>query len=402
MLNSASVLSFRLAKVKCSARGPTRIQQPTRIRSNGDVTSTAVGGGSGDKKVVWIQTNDTDCAISALESGLSSTILVPNGPDIERFRGLGRFDFVSIGENETLFDETGSPVGCIRSLKNAEDLAEATTKAGSDRGYVVLRASDWKIIPAENLVAAYQHNPLASLLAIADTAESSRVMLEALEMGVEGVVLSTSDAKEVRALADYLRRREIQSIRRLDYWVAVIQSVKTVGMGDRVCVDLTSELSPGEGLLVGNFSRGFFLVHSECEETGYIRSRPFRVNAGPVHCYMLMPDGKTKYLSELRSGDEVMVVNAAGESRIANIGRIKIEKRPLMLIDALTDDGQELSVLLQNAETVKVVGPAENRDQAWQAFPLPSLKPGHKVYIHGQKQSGRHAGVAIDEYIIER
>ena len=41
-------------------------------------------------------------------------------------------------------------------------------------------------------------------------------------------------------------------------------------------------LVPGEGLLVGSFARALFLVHSECAESAYINSRPFRVNAGPV------------------------------------------------------------------------------------------------------------------------
>lgn len=50
----------------------------------------------------------------------------------------------------------------------------------------------------------------------------------------------------------------------------------------RVCVDLCSNMVPGEGMLVGSFARGLFLVHSECAESAYINSRPFRVNAGPV------------------------------------------------------------------------------------------------------------------------
>ena len=35
-------------------------------------------------------------------------------------------------------------------------------------------------------------------------------------------------------------------------------------------------------MLIGNFARAAFLVHSECTESRYINSRPFRVNAGPV------------------------------------------------------------------------------------------------------------------------
>lgn len=47
-------------------------------------------------------------------------------------------------------------------------------------------------------------------------------------------------------------------------------------------MDLCSLLAPGEGLLAGSFAAGLFLVHSECAESKYINSRPFRVNAGPV------------------------------------------------------------------------------------------------------------------------
>lgn len=34
--------------------------------------------------------------------------------------------------------------------------------------------------------------------------------------------------------------------------------------------------------MVGSFARALFLVHSECAESQYIASRPFRINAGPV------------------------------------------------------------------------------------------------------------------------
>ncbi len=124
--------------------------------------------------------------------------------------------------------------------------------------------------------------------------------------------------------------------------------------GDRVCVDLANLMRPGEGLLVGSFSRGLFLVQSECEESEYINSRPFRfgfplgrglsfsvfrtntlirssrVNAGPVHAYVHAPGGRTAYLSELRSGDEVVVVDPEGKQRVAIVGRVKIESRPLV------------------------------------------------------------------------
>ncbi len=41
--------------------------------------------------------------------------------------------------------------------------------------------------------------------------------------------------------------------------------------GERVCVDLAQMLHPGEGLLVGSFAKGLFLVHSECQASLHTR-----------------------------------------------------------------------------------------------------------------------------------
>ena len=76
-------------------------------------------------------------------------------------------------------------------------------------------------------------------------------------------------------------------------------------MGDRVCVDTCTQMEPGQGMLVGNTTEGFLLVHSESIENPYVAARPFRVNAGAVHAYALCPGGRTRYLSELKAGDEV-------------------------------------------------------------------------------------------------
>lgn len=55
---------------------------------------------------------------------------------------------------------------------------------------------------------------------------------------------------------------------------------------------------------------------------------------GPVHTYVAIPGGKTCYLSELKSGKEVIVVDQKGQQRTAIVGRVKIETRPLILVEA--------------------------------------------------------------------
>jgi hypothetical protein len=69
------------------------------------------------------------------------------------------------------------------------------------------------------------------------------------------------------------------------------------------------------------------------------------------------PGGKTAYLAELGAGAEVLVVGPTGSSHAAVVGRAKVEARPLLRVDAVAVDGVRVSVMLQNAETVRLVAP---------------------------------------------
>lgn len=53
-----------------------------------------------------------------------------------------------------------------------------------------------------------------------------------------------------------------------------------------------------------------------------------------MHAYVAVPGGKTCYLSELKAGKEVIVVDQKGQQRNAIVGRVKIETRPLILVEA--------------------------------------------------------------------
>jgi 3-dehydroquinate synthase class II len=162
------------------------------------------------------------------------------------------------------------------------------------------------VIPAENLVAAFSSDSTrATLLATVTTSDSAETMLGALEVGTDGVVLRTESPEEARRLAKVMQERHASDQPTLEMQTAVVTRVEAAGVGDRVCVDTCSVLHPGEGLLVGSFARTMFLVHSECAESAYVASRPFRINAGPVHSYLVGGGGKTRYLSELCTGEPV-------------------------------------------------------------------------------------------------
>jgi 3-dehydroquinate synthase II len=150
----------------------------------------------------------------------------------------------------------------------------------------------------------------------------------------------------------------------------------------------------GEGMLIGNSSQALFLVHSESVENPFVNTRPFRVNAGPVHAYIRLANGETKYLSEVQSGDQVLIVNFEGATYPAVVGRAKVERRPLVLVEA-EEKGQPFSVILQNAETIRLTAPSGK------AVSLVDLKEGDEVLVYREK-AGRHFGVKIDETIVER
>ena len=106
---------------------------------------------------------------------------------------------------------------------------------------------------------------------------------------------------------------------------ARVLGVHEGGMADRVALDFTTLLGADEGALVGSAATELALVLGETVASGFVPPRPFRVNAGPVHAYVLMADGSTKYLSECRAGDEVLIARSGGGGRAAVVGRCKVE-----------------------------------------------------------------------------
>ena len=98
-------------------------------------------------------------------------------------------------------------------------------------------------------------------------------------------------------------------------------------------------------------------------------------------------------LKDLKAGDSVLICDRDGNTRIASVGRCKVEKRPLLMVTA-TDGNREFTVMLQNAETIKMV----RKDGAKS---VTSIVPGDKV-LAKLESGGRHFGMAIDETISEK
>lgn len=342
------------------------------------------------ERIVWIR---ADCAASqderkkivttALENNFTDIIV--SEKDRDTFERLGKFNLIQVMDNKIA---ANGKQGEYISIKSKDDELIASELAGKT-DYVLISAADWKVIPVENLIATFQKSPTKLLVEVADS-EEARLFFETLEVGVDGVVFSAASFKKIYGLRKLMDEFETA---KLDLVPAKITKIKSLGSGDRVCIDTCSNLSVGEGMLIGSGSNGLFLVHSESVESEYVDCRPFRVNAGPVHSYILANKERTRYLSDLKAGDEILAVNSLGETRSVVLGRLKIEKRPLVLLEA-EYKGRTFNIILQNAETIRLVSGGT-------PVSIVDLKEGDSVLMLTD-DAGRHFGMKVDESITEK
>ncbi len=329
-------------------------------------------------KQVWI-----DCrpwakkrVLAALESGADAVIVPP-----------GRTELVKeLGRLRTVAEDGDLKLG--RAVVEIEITSRADQEdiiSRSKNRTVIVSGRDWKIIPLENIIARS-----GEVMAVVESLPAARTALGILEKGVAGVVVKSSSPK---VIADVVRLVK-GGREKLELTRVKISSIRELGMGDRVCVDTCSVFRPGEGMLVGNTGSAFFLVHAETVQTPYVAPRPFRVNAGGVHAYTLLPGGRTSYLSELEIAEEVLAVDPRGRTRTAIVGRAKVEKRPMLLVRGRAGK-KEVSLILQNAETIRLVRPGGK------PLSVAALKKGDEVLAHFSS-GGRHFGTKIEESIEEK
>jgi 3-dehydroquinate synthase II len=274
--------------------------------------------------------------------------------------------------------------------------------------WLLIECETWSMIPLENLIAARQGSA-TKIAAIITTPQQAQGAGFALEQGVDALVVSNSKELIEAALITKSQRHETE-VKTVDdgkgqagtYELGSfsIHSVEDGGIGDRYCLDFTSLLGLGEGVLVGSSSSQMLLIHSETIPSSFVPTRPFRVNAGAPHSYILMADGTTKYMSELKSGNEIMILHESGCSRLATLGRIKIEQRPMLKINFQTlahnrQKPNEGHVFMQQAETVRLVGQHGTRHSVTDL-------PQNTVVIGWFGGVGRHVGSAIESRVEER
>jgi 3-dehydroquinate synthase II/3-amino-4-hydroxybenzoic acid synthase len=308
---------------------------------------------------------------------------------------FGTVDVIASGNPDILAEARARDYRtCLRMHIADRAALERCIALAAVHDYVLVSFLDPTNIPLELLIATLQPTAtrLVKEIARADDVDDAVVALGVMEVGSEGVSYTPASHD---ALSAFMERIEETECRSIPVDVATITRSEPLGMGMRSCIDTTTLMSPTEGLLVGSTSSGGILCCPEVFFLPYMELRPFRVNAGAVHSYVFNVDDRTDYMSELKAGHALMLVDKTGRTRKAYVGRVKTEVRPLRLIEAEFANGTRVNVILQDDWHVRV----------FSADGLPlnitHLKVGDRVlgYV---TQPGRHVGIRVTEQILEK
>lgn len=278
----------------------------------------------------------------------------------------------------------GTFAGTLLKIESRKDIYNPFFKSSS---LILLKFTNWKIVPLETIIANYPHKKIYIEL---DEIEQIETYMNILERGVTGIVLKIDDLTEIDKITKIIRP---ETTTELSFKKGVIKEIFPKRRAYRVCVDTCELLDSNEGALVGSFARCLFFVYAETAKSEHIASRPFRINAGSVHSYILTDISKTAYLSEIQAGNEILVCNLHGIARKVIVGRAKIEIRPMVLLNVEIENDLA-NVLLQNAETV-YLSDGKNR------ISVPTIKKDMDILCYYTKKSAKHDGKSIEEHIIE-
>jgi 3-dehydroquinate synthase class II len=305
---------------------------------------------------------------------------------------VGAADILLVdGERSDPYPRLPAPRAVRAVVAREEDLARfAALLAAGRAAYGIVELKDETNIPLELLIAWLRHLPV-KLLKQVDSAGEGIVALRTLESGADGFVLRPSAPEDLARAAAIIRRPPALDVVRC---VWEVTRAVPIGSGHRVCVDTVSLLARTEGILVGSTCAAFVLMCSETHPLPYMPLRPFRVNAGAVHSYVLAPRDRTHYLSEVEAGAPCLVVDTGGGSREVTVGRAKVECRPLRLI-AFGDGESEGSVVVQDDWHVRIMG-AEG-----EALHVTDCGPGTRL-LGWRAPGARHCGIPIAESLCER
>ena len=144
-------------------------------------------------KEVWVKADpwNKDLAITALESGADALVVPPGCSSEAKKLGVIR----TIADDGDL--RPGKDVFCVEiaSKKDEQKIAQLAPDKP-----VIIKTSDWTIIPLENIIAQ-RHNIFLEVSSLGE----AQTAMGILERGVDGVVINCRDDAELKKIIKALK-----------------------------------------------------------------------------------------------------------------------------------------------------------------------------------------------------
>lgn len=358
------------------------------------------------KKEIWL-----DCRNGYIEENIQNILLqysnvkfVIKIEDIEKFIKVKKQCIISVSNLEAidkiekdslimLYDDNdhNNLLDKIKYRKahyiNVNNYDSMIKAASYYDEYTVIKCEHLTNIPFE-LILAQNSSRETKIIKCVNSVEEFDVCFGVMEKGIDGVMI---DAEQIKLVINYLKKTVDE---KKELCTGKIIGISHVGMGTRVCIDTIDRLQKTEGCIIGSTSVGGMLISSETHFLPYMNLRPFRVNAGALHSYVMSDENKTSYLSELKSGDKIKIIDVNGKVREVSIGRCKSERRPMLKID-IECKGNIINSVVQDDWHIRVF-----RDNKT-VTSVRELSIGDKVIV-GLFGGPRHVGIGIEETLNEQ
>ena len=271
-----------------------------------------------------------------------------------------------------------------------KDNLDRACEIGQKHDYLLLDFDFQTNIPLELIIAEYQEFKTKIIKKVNNLVEA-KIAFDVMEKGSDGVMITGASTDDLFSINRYIQESKVH---KLEIIPAKVLSVQHIGSGFRACLDTTTLFNQNEGMIIGSTSSGGILISSETHFLPYMNLRPFRVNAGAVHSYVYAPGNRTEYITDLSAGSVVLACDNNGNAREVTIGRVKIEQRPLLKIEA-EFEGNKINAIVQDDWHIRVLGMNDTVHNA------SCLQEGDVLAAYVCK-AGRHVGISVNETIIEK
>ncbi|CAN6285536.1 unnamed protein product [Urochloa humidicola] len=146
------------------------------------------------KKTVWVWTENRQVMTAAVERGWSTFLF--GSKDLGKdWSSTARINPLFIDGPE-IFNGENQKVAVISQVASPKELELIQPDNVEAENIVIDFRGGWQVIPAENMVAAF-HGCRGTVLAVSTNSTEAQVFLEALEQGLDGVVLKVDDMDDI-------------------------------------------------------------------------------------------------------------------------------------------------------------------------------------------------------------